>query len=104
MPAMDGTNSASEVLIAREDDIAFQNPAPETQSESTGIQSGSFRDVDSALKGSGEAVIYRGGDGSTLFRLGNLQVTNSPDLNMILSYHANSQSREESQNTWDMGA
>jgi hypothetical protein len=44
-----------------------------------------FQDIDSFHKGSGEATIYRGPDGSHLLRLENFEVTNGPDLHVILS-------------------
>ena len=38
-------------------------------------------------RGSGTATIYRGPDGSLLLRLEDLDVTNGPDLHVILSPH-----------------
>ena len=49
------------------------------------LKTGSLRDQDAFHKGSGEATIYRGPDGSHLLRLENLDVTNGPDLHVILS-------------------
>ena len=49
------------------------------------IKSGSFRDADNFHKGSGQATIYRSQDGSHLLRLENLNVTNGPDLHVILT-------------------
>ncbi len=51
------------------------------------LKTGDFRDQDSFHKGSGEATIYRGPDGSLLLRLENLRVTNGPDLHVILTPH-----------------
>ena len=53
------------------------------------LKAGNLRDQDSVHKGSGQATIYRGQDGSHLLRLENLQVTNGPDLHVILSPHPN---------------
>lgn len=51
------------------------------------LRTGSFRDQDSFHKGSGQATIYRGPDGSLLLRLEDLDVTNGPDLHVLLSPH-----------------
>lgn len=70
-----------------------QTPAPEataagsTQPAVVKVKAGSFRDQDSFHKGSGQATIYRGSDGALLLRLENLNVTNGPDLHVILSPH-----------------
>ena len=58
-----------------------------TQPSATKLKTGSFRDQDSFHKGSGQATIYRSADGSLLLRLENLDVTNGPDLHVILSPH-----------------
>ncbi len=57
------------------------------------LKSGNFQDADSFHRGSGQATIYRGPDGSHLLRLENLSVTNGPDLHVILSPHQNPGSR-----------
>ena len=51
------------------------------------LKTGNFNDADSFHKGSGQATIYRGPDGSHLLRLENLNVTNGPDLHVILTPH-----------------
>ena len=52
------------------------------------LKAGSLRDADSFHKGSGRATIYRGPDGSHLLRLENLDVTNGPELHVVLTPHA----------------
>ena len=59
------------------------------------LKSGSFRDQDSFHKGSGQARIYRGPDGSYLLRLDDLKVTNGPDLHVLLSSHPDPKGRNE---------
>ena len=49
------------------------------------LKVGQFQDIDSFHKGSGDATIYRGPDSSHLLRLENFEVTNGPDLHVILS-------------------
>ena len=51
------------------------------------LKVGEFKDQDSFHRGSGTATIYRGPDGSLLLRLEDLDVTNGPDLHVILSPH-----------------
>ena len=51
------------------------------------LKVGDFSDSDSFHRGSGQATIYRGPDGSHLLRLENLNVTNGPDLHVILTPH-----------------
>ena len=73
-------------------------PAPTpTQSvaEPLKLKSGSFADQDSIHKGSGQAIIYQGADGSHLLRLENLNVTNGPDLHVLMSPHPNPDNRDE---------
>ena len=49
------------------------------------LKEGEFEDQDSFHKGSGQAAIYQGPDGSRVLRLENLDVTNGPDLHVILT-------------------
>ena len=62
-------------------------PQPGAQSEPMKLRVGEFMDQDAIHKGSGTAAIYRTGDGSLLLRLENLDVTNGPDLRVLLSTH-----------------
>ena len=59
------------------------------------LSKGAFQDADRFHKGSGEATIYRGPDGEYLLRLENFQVTNGPDLHVILSPSLAPQSRDD---------
>ena len=59
------------------------------------LSSGIFHDQDAFHKGSGTAGIYRGPDGSLLLRLENLDVTNGPDLHVVLSSHPDPQRRDD---------
>ena len=51
------------------------------------LKSGMFSDRDRIHKGSGEAILYRAADGSHLLRLANIDVTNGPDLHVLVSPH-----------------
>ena len=59
------------------------------------LKVGTFEDQDAFHKGSGEATIYRGPDGSHLLRLENLDVTNGPDLHVILTPLRNPENRAD---------
>lgn len=80
-------------------DMPAMEEMPETMMEAAGgperLKSGMFSDRDRIHKGSGEAILYRAEDGSHLLRLENLNVTNGPDLHVLLSPHPNPDNREE---------
>lgn len=59
------------------------------------LSSGGFRDVDSFHKGSGVAKIYQVQDGSRFLRLEDLNVTNGPELHVVLSPEPNPASSEQ---------
>jgi hypothetical protein len=66
---------------------------------------GSFRDADSFHMGSGEARIYILPDGSAILRLENFQVTNGPDLHVLLAAGSpNPASSEELGEYIDLGS
>ena len=60
-----------------------------------GLKRGEFTDADRFHQGSGQATIYQLPDGSHVLRLENLDVTNGPDLRVILSPSPNPQSSAE---------
>ena len=66
-------------------------PSATTISKSTG----SFRDGDSFHKGQGKAEIHRLSDGKSILRLEDFQVTNGPDLHVILTKHSDPRNRED---------
>ena len=49
------------------------------------VVSGEFAGADSSHQGSGQVVVYEQPDGSQVLRFENLDVTNGPDLHVILS-------------------
>ena len=73
----------------------LQPTATAASVEPVKLKSGGFRDQDSFHKGSGQAAIYRGPDGAHLLRLENLDVTNGPDLHVILSPHPDPMNRDQ---------
>ena len=67
----------------------------ETQSGPVKLRVGEFMDQDALHKGSGTATIYTTGDGSLLLRLENLDVTNGPDLRVLLATHPDPDRRND---------
>ena len=59
------------------------------------LKSGEFRDGDRFHKGSGQALIYDLPDGSQVLRFEDLEVTNGPDLRVILTTVADPESSED---------
>ena len=59
------------------------------------LKSGEFRDGDRFHKGSGQALIYNLPDGSRVLRFEDLEVTNGPDLRVILTTVADPESSED---------
>jgi hypothetical protein len=67
------------------------------------ISQGSFRDADSFHRGSGTATLYLLDDGSHLLRLENLDVTNGPDLHVLLVPAADPTERADIEGYVDLG-
>ena len=70
---------------------------PDEMAEAERISAGSFRDADSFHKGSGSASIYRLPGGEGVLRFEGLNVTNGPDLHVLLSPHPDPASKSELQ-------
>ena len=63
--------------------------------EAAVLASGEFRDGDSFHKGSGDVALYKLAGGDHVLRFENLDVTNGPDLRVLLSPHADPMSKSE---------
>lgn len=63
-------------------DVEAEEPMPET--EPVALTTGEFQDFDDFHMGSGEATIYQLEDGSRVLRLSDFEVTNGPDLHVLL--------------------
>lgn len=68
---------------------------PAAQSSPVRLKSGEFRDGDRFHRGSGQALIYDLPDGSKVLRFEDLEVTNGPDLRVILTTVADPDSSED---------
>ena len=68
------------------------------------LATGAFEDFDSFHKGSGTATIYELDDGSHVLRLEGLDVTNGPDLHVLLVPHSSPESRDDVTGYVDLGS
>ena len=59
------------------------------------LKTGRFQDADRFHRGSGLAEVFQAPDGTHLLRLEDFQVTNGPDLHVILTPHLNPQHSDE---------
>lgn len=85
-------------------DKNMQEPMPPASAEWLLVKQGSFVDADDFHKGSGTATIYQQGDEQVL-RFENFDVTNGPDLHVILSPHPTPASRSDVGETYiDLGS
>jgi hypothetical protein len=73
------------VEAAKSPDVEEEEPMPETTSDPVILQTGTFQDADEFHMGSGTATLYELDDGSKVLRLENFEVTNGPDLHVLLS-------------------
>ena len=67
----------------------------ETPQAAVKLKSGEFRDQDGFHRGSGQAAVYRGPDGSYVLRIEEFKVTNGPDLHILLASHADPRRRDD---------
>ena len=63
--------------------------------EATVLASGEFRNGDSYHKGSGDVALYKLAGGDHVLRFENLDVTNGPDLRVLLSPHPDPKDKTE---------
>lgn len=91
---------AESAEMEAEEAMAEENMA-EMEEESTesgqpvAVLQGEFQDGDRFHQGSGQATIYRLADGSHVLRFEDFEVTNGPDLHVLLSTHPAPTNREE---------
>lgn len=82
-------------MLDAEVTVVDAGDAMPTDADPVAIVSGEIMGADSFHQGSGTATIYELNDGSRFLRLEDLDVTNGPDLHVILSPVANPESRDE---------
>lgn len=85
-----------------EPDVAGDDDMPD--SGPTALTSGEFTDADDFHMGSGTATIYEIEDGSLVLRLEDFEVTNGPDLHVLLVPHPDPASRDQVDGYVDLGS
>jgi hypothetical protein len=83
-------------------DVESEEPMPDP--EPIALRSGGFKDFDEFHMGSGEATIYELDDSSTVLRLSDFEVTNGPDLHVLLVPDPDPQNRDEVAGYVDLGS
>ena len=74
--------------------VAADDPMPAEVTPTT-IVSGAFTDIDDLHQGSGTATIYALEDGSRVLRFENFEVTNGPNLHVLLTPATDVSSRDD---------
>lgn len=88
-----------------EEGMADTMPGSVAEAQPVLLGQGEFVDADSFHQGSGMATLYQLPDGGHILRFENFEVTNGPDLHVILSGHpAPANSSELMQNHLDLGS
>lgn len=73
----------AEMLAAEGETTTADDAMPEA--DPVKLRAGQFMGADSFHRGSGEVGVYQLGDGSRILRLEDIDITNGPDLHVILS-------------------
>lgn len=85
----EATTEMTETTMAPTESTTTQGTESQGEEpEATGpvaVATGAFMDADSFHKGSGEVTVYRLEDGSHVLRLEDIEVTNGPDLHVIVA-------------------
>ncbi len=91
------TTTTTVVDVARESDDTLDEPmVDEAMADGPTVLSiGTFRDADASHKASGKATIYALEDGTRVLRFEDFQVTNGPDLRVLLVPSADPQDRDD---------
>jgi len=84
-----------EMLAAEAVDTDASEPMPADGSQPVALVTGEVMGADAFHQGTGTATIYQLEDGSRVLRLEDLDVTNGPDLHVLLSPVADPEGRDE---------
>ena len=88
---------------AAEPDTSASDDMPET-GEPNSIASGQFEDFDNFHQGTGTATIYELDDASLVLRFESFEVTNGPDLQVLLVPNADPGNRDDIEGYIDLGS
>lgn len=94
-------DAAAAVLM---DDNATDDMMPEMAAEPVVIAMGQFAGTDSVHQGMGQATIYQLPEGNNVLRFEDFDVTNGPDLHVILSNHPNPLNSNDVGDYLDLGS
>lgn len=95
---------AKMVDAAAAPDATADEPMPEMPQQREIQATGSFRDADDFHTGTGTATIYEVEPGSRILRLEDFEVTNGPDLHVLLVPHPDPMSRDDVAGYVDLGS
>ena len=96
MPAGVTQEEAEDIMVGMSKiSMDAVEPMPEKMAEATALASGKFRDGDSFHKGSGDVNLYRLPNGDVVLRFEDLDVTNGPDLHVLVSTHPDPKTKGE---------
>ncbi len=85
----------AEMETAAETTATSDEEMPTEMEAATALANGEFVDIDRLHQGSGSATIYELADGTRVLRFVNLDVTNGPDLRVLLAEHAEPRSGDD---------
>ncbi len=83
----------AEMLEAESENSTATDDMPET--DPTKLLAGAFQGADSFHQGSGDVGVYELDDGSRVLRFEDIDITNGPDLHVILSPVATAEGRDD---------
>ncbi len=89
---------------AEGDDVPSAEAMPDGGSEPAALSTGEFRNADDFHMGSGTATVYELEDGSRVLRLEDFEVTNGPDLHVLLVPNSDPATREDVEGYVDLGS
>ncbi len=93
----------TEMDDAAESDISASDEMPDSGNAAS-ILSGQFEDFDNFHQGSGTATIYELEDGSKILRFEDFEVTNGPDLHVLLVPNSDPANRDDITGYLDLGS
>ena len=96
-------NEQMEEVAAEMPDKEMDDEMPEAENEWVAVSQGMFRDFDAFHQGSGTAAIFQQGD-QRILRLEDFEVTNGPDLHVLLVENPDAASSGELGEYVDLGS
>lgn len=110
VPATRESGEAGEAMVeeratATPEPVMEETATPEpTVAAPVAVRQGQFRDADNFHRGSGAATLYQLPDGNHILRFEEFEVTNGPDLHVLLVSNPNPTSSDDKGEYVDLGA